>query len=278
MTITILEQKMLDAIFNHEFINCDPACAADVDTWLHLDSFATEMKCSTDQAKGVLTSLKKKALVTTQSEGTEDASICFTDEGYTTYIKSITDKKEEVMEKQEATSVYSADKKTIIGKFADADTAKAITAKVKGDKTFISSELDLIDNFSLTEMLILLSKIVPEGTALPKKFSDKPSGAKRVFTAIKALEFKPARKAAGRTPSNPTITIQPKPEGVRGFQKNSVRGKIHAKLVELAVDGCCLYSHLEAQILTDEIASKSLLKGCLQKMKESGYITLEEAK
>lgn len=178
----------------------------------------------------------------------------------------------------EATFVYSADKKTIIGKFADADTAKAITAKVKGDKTFISSELDLIDNFSMTEMLILFSKIVPEGTDLPKKFADKPSGAKRVFTAIKALEFKPARKTAGRTPANPVITILQKPEGVRGFQKNSVRGKIYDLLAKTAADGCCLYSHLETCVLTDEIASKSLLKGCLQKMKESGYISMEEAK
>ena len=182
---------------------------------------------------------------------------------------------------EQAVYTYSIEKGKVLGKFADFDTAAAASSKVKGEKIYFRNETELGNNLSLTEMVIMLSKIAPEGTSIPKKFSDKPSGGKRIMDVIRAMEFKPARKAKGRIPTNPLITLLPKPAHLRGFQKDSVRGKINGGICANATaneDGSrtVRYNELEAACKEAGIDTTKI-KACLQKMKEIEYIKVEEA-
>ena len=86
--ITSLEAKMLNVIAYHEYAQSNGAKPESLEhhgifgTWLWLDEFAGDMGVTTQQIKGVLTSLKKKGFVKTSDEGTEDAAIRFTEAGF----------------------------------------------------------------------------------------------------------------------------------------------------------------------------------------------------
>jgi hypothetical protein len=86
--ITALEAKLINAIAYHVMSQSNGRTPESIDdhgqfgTWLWLDDFAETMDCTVDQAKGVLTSIKKKGWVGTSEEGTEDAAIYFTDAGF----------------------------------------------------------------------------------------------------------------------------------------------------------------------------------------------------
>ena len=89
--ITKLEADFLEIIAMNEMNESNgsyPESADEVNCYLWLDEYCVDMGISINAIKGVLTSCKKKGWVRTVDEGSEDAGISFTEEGYNAFVAS----------------------------------------------------------------------------------------------------------------------------------------------------------------------------------------------
>ena len=122
-------------------------------------------------------------------------------------------------------SIYlvNLDKNLVVARFADMDSLTAIADKANYDYTEVDCEDDLLKpNFNLAALAAMFNNI---GDNEVKKFGSKAVGAKRVFAAMEAAEFTPAKARPSK--GEDAILVQPMDEKVAYRE-----GTKFAKLVE----------------------------------------------
>lgn len=176
-----------------------------------------------------------------------------------------------------AVFLYSAKVRKIVGRFATQADAERVGNKIKDEKVYFSTAEDL-EKFSGTELCIMYNNTIPEDVAPVKKFSDKKTAIARVLKLAETLEVKVARKIVGREKLNCNYKVMP--DQKVGFQKSSIRGRVYAILKEAfeALEDPTGVSYAQLEKLCGDAGIEArLIKGCLQKLKESGYIEVVQS-